>query len=208
MNLKESFRYQNFLDVIMSAACRSISNRYHGVEITKKHLKSKTNPNAEDEVETVKEEDYFPNDNVVKLIKTLIDEKEGVSIAIGKAKHKADIDIDAAIESNKYRHEAVSALKSLLSNKASVTKEQGRDYKFNAEGNQVPYYYEVEVSKSEAFDRIVSKDLMRNLNDTADEVSNNIDLVLVNVQVDFQPRFDVNDTFEDIMTSFAGEEPA
>ena len=41
MNLKESFRYQNFLDMMMRAASASIQQRDHCLKVTKTHLRSK-----------------------------------------------------------------------------------------------------------------------------------------------------------------------
>lgn len=39
---------------------------------------------------------------------------------------------------------------------------------------------------------------MRRFIDSADETSSRIDSLLVNTQLDFEPRFDVNDSFDDI----------
>ena len=55
MNLKESFRYQNFLDMMMRAASASIQQRDHCLKVTKTHLRSKANPDASDVTETVPE---------------------------------------------------------------------------------------------------------------------------------------------------------
>lgn len=205
MNLKEAFRYQNFLDSTMRTATSKISSTYRALKVTKKHLKSKANPDAEDDVEEIVNEDSYSNDELIELIKTLVDEKKDVSEAIGKAKAAADIDIDAAIEANKFRQQAASAIRTMLSVKESVTTEQGRDYKFNVEGNQTPYYYEIEVSKSEAFDRVGAKATMRTLIDDSDRVSTSVDSILINTQIDFKPRFDVNDSFEDIVPSLVEE---
>lgn len=205
MNLKEAFRYQNFLDSTMRTATSQISLTYRALKVTKKHLKSKANPDAKDDVEEVVNEDSYSNDELIELIKMLVDEKKDVSEAIGKAKAAADIDIDAAIEANKFRQQAASAIRTMLSVKESVTTEQGRDYKFNVEGNQTPYYYEIEVSKSEAFDRVGAKATMRTLIDDSDRVSTSVDSILINTQIDFKPRFDVNDSFEDIVPSLVEE---
>ena len=75
--------------------------------------------------------------------------------------------------------------------------EQGRGYKFNAEGNQMPYLYEIEVSTTEAYDKTEAKQYMRSVIADADKVSADIDSAMINTQVDYTPKFDVNDTFED-----------
>ena len=199
MNLKEAFRYQNFLDNTMRIATSSISSIRRALNVTKVHLKSKANSEASDETEEVLSEESYTNDEVITLIQALVEERKGISEAIGRAKALAGFDIDAAIETNKFRQQATSAIRSMLSVRESTTTEQGRDYKFNVEGNQVPYYYEIEVSKTEAFDRAESKDVMRRFIDEADKVSTDIDAALINTQLEFEPRFDVNDSFEDII---------
>ena len=47
MNLKEAFRYQNFLDRIFGAACVSIEKRDHCLTQTRNHLYNKVNPDME-----------------------------------------------------------------------------------------------------------------------------------------------------------------
>ena len=44
MNLKESFRYQNFLEGMMSEAGSNLASREHCLTTIKRHLRSKANP--------------------------------------------------------------------------------------------------------------------------------------------------------------------
>ena len=53
MNLKESFRYQNFLENMLAYAGNSLTDREHSLTITKNHLRKKANAEAEDMMETV-----------------------------------------------------------------------------------------------------------------------------------------------------------
>ena len=92
-----------------------------------------------------------------------------------------------------------------MKHSAGKSTEQGRDYKFNVEGNQVMYYYEIEVESSEAYDRAKAKELMRDMIAKADENSTLIDAALINTMVDYAPKFDVNDNFEDAMETFIAE---
>ena len=48
MNLKESFRYQKFLDGLMRSAASNLQNPYHSLKTTKVHLRHAVNPEAED----------------------------------------------------------------------------------------------------------------------------------------------------------------
>lgn len=115
------------------------------LKVTKVHYKKKANPDAEDVTEEVTNEDAYDNNKLIKLAEKLVEEREAVSVAIGNAKAALDFDIDAAIETNKFRQQAASAIKYMLKAKPSVTTEHGRDYKFNVEVNQTAYCYEIEV---------------------------------------------------------------
>lgn len=202
MNLKESFRYQNFLDMMMRAASASIQQRDHCLKVTKTHLRSKANPDASDVTETVEGEAFFANDDVVAFMAWLVKEREKLTTAIGAAKASIGFDIDAAIETNKFRQTVNGSIKNMLRYTPTKRVEQGRDYKFNVEGNQTPYIYEIEVVSEEAYDKTGAKTLMREMISKADEVSAAIDAAMINTKVDYEPVFDVNETFDDVMTDF------
>lgn len=205
MNLKESFRYQNFLDEMMAGACASIQDRNHGLIVTRKHMKSKANPEAEDVEEIVEHDQFVPNDIVIVFMIWLTAEKHRLTMAIAEAKRSSSLDIDAAIEANKYRQKMRSAIKSMLRYAPSVKTERGQDYKFNMEGNQVPYYYDIEVTSEEAYSKKTAKDAMREAITKADKVSSDIDAVMVNTVVDYTPVYDVNESFEDVIMAYADE---
>ena len=202
MNLKESFRYQNFLDMMMRAASASIQQRDHCLKVTKTHLRSKANPDASDVTETVEGEVFFANDDVVAFMAWLVKEREKLTTAIGAAKASIGFDIDAAIETNKFRQTVNGSIKNMLRYTPTKRVEQGRDYKFNVEGNQTPYIYEIEVVSEEAYDKTGAKTLMREMISKADEVSAAIDAAMINTKVAYEPVFDVNETFDDVMTDF------
>ncbi len=135
----------------------------------------------------------------------IIHEKGVLSSSIGWAKADAGIDIDAAIETNKCRQRVHSAIKTMLMHTPKKRMEQGRGYKFNAEGNQTPYCYDVEVVSEEAYDREKSRTIMRSVIGEADKTSAEIDAALINTKVDYEPRFDVNESFEDIIAEFISD---
>ena len=90
----------------------------------------------------------------------------------------------------------------MLRYKVSKRTERGTDYKFNAEGNQTPYYYDIEVVTSENFDRAQAKAAAQSVIAKADEVSAAIDTALINTQVEYAVPFNVNDSFDDAMAAF------
>lgn len=206
MNLKESFRYQNFLENMLAYAGNSLTDREHSLTITKNHLRKKANAEAEDMMETVDVGEFFKNDDVLKFMTMLVEERSNLTNAIGKAKASIGFDLDAAIETNKFRQTVANRVKTMLRFTASKRTERGTDYKFNVEGNQTQYYYDIEVKANEAFDRSVAKDTMRKLILEADKVSAEIDSAMINTMVEYDAPFNVNDSFEDVMTDFLSKE--
>lgn len=203
MNLKEAFRYQNFLNSLMKSAARSITAREHSMTTTRTHNKKKFNQDAEDMVEQVVPEVAFaPNDDVIRFMGVIITERLKLSEAITNAKHTIAFDIDAAVEANKFRQLACAAIKTMLQYQGCKTTQAGKDYKFNSEGNQMPYFYEIECVSKEAFDRDAAKVTMRSMVSEADSVSAEIDAAMVNTQVNYIPPFDVNEEFDDIIADF------
>lgn len=206
MNLKESFRYQKFLENLMHSASMSIQSREHCLKITKTHLRHKANADAEDLTEVVECESVFsPNDDVIAFMVWLVEERNKLTTAIGKAKASVGFDIDAAVETNKFRQLLSGSVKGMLRYTPSKRVEQGRDYKFNVEGNQTPYIYDIEVVTEEAYDRTVAKKTMRDMISAADKTSAEIDAAMINTVVEYEPVYDVNESFDDVMAEFIAE---
>ncbi len=203
MNLKEAFRYQSYLDRIMSRACSSIIRPEHCILTKRLHKKSEVNPEDADIEEVVDVDEFIKNDIVVSFIENLIEQKEMLSIAIGNAKRGLPQDVDAEIEANKFRRKAVSALKYMLENKPKKSKSNGTGYRFNVEGNQVPYTYTIETTGEELFNRKADKAMARRLATDADKISETIDSYMVNTEVFYTPPFDVDEDYEDVIADYA-----
>lgn len=203
MNLKEAFRYQNFLSSLMTSARAHIVMEDRCLKTTKRHLIRESNPDADDKEEVIACEDFVSNDTVLRFMKWIIDERYKLTRAIGLAKTKAGIDIDADIETNKVRQTACESIKRMLQYTTAKKTETGKAYKFNAEGNQSPYYYTIEVETTEAFDRDKAKDLMYEIIAESDKKSSEIDSALINTVVDYEPVYSVNLSYDDIVRKFA-----
>lgn len=191
---------------MLAYAGNSLTDREHSLTITKNHLRKKANAEAEDMIETVDVGEFFKNDDVLKFMTMLVEERSKLTNAIGKAKASIGFDLDAAIETNKFRQTVANRVKTMLRFTASKRTERGTDYKFNVEGNQTQYYYDIEVEANEAFDRSVAKDTMRKLILEADKVFAEIDSAMINTMVEYDAPFNVNDSFEDVMTDFLAKE--
>ena len=92
--------------------------------------------------------------------------------------------------------------KSLAQLKSNETVSTGRDYLINAEGNQTPYVYNIKSVNTINFDRNALRGIIKRLQREADEVSSKIDLINVTLEVDYEPKYDLDESFEDSYEKF------
>lgn len=203
--LKEAFRYQNFLESLIQSCDSYLRNSNNTMKITEKHLRSKVQPEAQDE-----EKDNITDRPLAVSADTLIDfmfrvylEKESLSNAINDAKnqHCADMDMNMAL--NKTRQRIVDRLKSVAALKTRKTTNKGSAYCFNNDGNQVEYYYDIEVTSVPEFNRSKVKNLIQEMAGKSDKISTRIDSYLTNVPVNFEPCFDINSSFEELVEEYS-----
>lgn len=201
MNLKESYRYANYLDRLLITADTYLRNKGFVTTTEQNHLRSKANPDAQDEIVAVQKPydvDFKPND-IIDFVVKVINEKEKLFSAIADAKAKTEINIDNAVAMNKKKQSFVNTLNSIVSIKSSETQSMGKDYKFDINNEQKPYSYQIISKTSIDFDRNSVKGLIKKYNKECDEISSKLDEIEITTQVDFTPLFDVNDSFEDLV---------
>lgn len=201
MNLKESYRYANFLDRLLITAETYLRNKGFVTTTEQNHLRSKANPDAQDEkieVQKPYDVDFTPND-IIDFVVKVINEKENLFLAIADAKATTEINIDNAIAMNKKKQSFVNTLNSIVSIKPNETQSMGKDYKFDINNEQKPYSYQIISKTSIDFDRTSVKGLIKKYNKECDEISSKLDEIEITTQVNFTPLFDVNDSFEDLV---------
>lgn len=204
MNLKEAFRYQNKLDTYFQSITTYL-NYSNNIMITKQeHLRSKVNPDATDEtVDTTKDRKIsYPIDKLIQFAVHIILEKSKLSEEIENTKKNCGLNIDSAISLNKKKQELSKVFSYMANIKAVERVAQGRANKFNVEGNQVSYTYDIKEVSTIDFDRNKVKTLSKNFAKEADEVSTMIDKIMIDCEVNFVPTYDMNDTFEDALEQF------
>lgn len=202
MNLKESFRYQKFLETLMTQSQVNLTTVSHCLVTEKHHMRSAVNPDATDEVELVDDGEFIGNDTVMKFMWHLVDERTKLSKAIGEAKAGIGFDLDAAVESNKFRQNVHSAIRNMLRYAPTKQRRQERGYKFDINGVQQAYLYDVEVMTTERYNKEEAKRLMRTMIQEADKVSSEVDAALINTEVQYVPPYDVNDSYDDCIEAF------
>lgn len=203
MNLKEAFRYQKFLQDMLDSAVNSLIIKTHCIKQTKNHLRNIVDEKLSNySEETTPENEYFENDKVIGFTLSIIEEREKICAAIKEAKNNAELDIDAAIQINMSRQHLIRGLQYMMNYKPGRRIETGYGQKFNVEGNQTEYKYDVEIVETDAYDRKEAKELLKKLASESDVVSNHIDRIKVNTIVNFTPSYNVNDTFDDAMNEY------
>ena len=201
MNLKESYRYANYLDGLLSIAYTYLRNKGFVTTTVEEHLRKQSNPDVENETIEVQKPfdvEFSPND-VIDFVVKVITEKEKLSDAIAKAKNTTDINIDNAISMNKKKQVFVSVLNGIADIKPSEIKTTSKSYKFDINGEQKPYVYDVNRKTSINFDRNDVRNLIKKYLKETDEISAKLDLIEITTQVDFTPTWDVNEKFEELV---------
>lgn len=201
MNLKESYRYANYLDRLLMTADTYLRNKGFVTTTEQNHMRSKANPDAQDEkieIQKPYDVDFTPND-IIDFVVKVINEKENLFSAIADAKATTEINIDNAIAMNKKKQSFVNTLNSIVSIKPNETQSMGKDYKFDINNEQKPYSYQIISKTSIDFDRTSVKGLIKKYNKECDEISSKLDEIEITTQVNFTPLFDVNDSFEDLV---------
>lgn len=201
MNLKESYRYMNYLTQLQESAEKYLWSKDFITYTEEKHLRKKVNTEANDEIIQKKPEDLLEVKpiEVVNFVLEVIHEKEALSTAISEAKKDTEIDIDKSITMNKTRQNFISNLRFMSKIKDSETQKRGTDYKFNADGEQVSYYYDIIENVYIDYDREKIKDLVRNLKKECDDISTKLDMIQLCTEVCYTPKWHIDDLFEDVI---------
>lgn len=201
MVLKEAFRYQNYLSSLIREARGFLQSRDFVTTTEQKHNRKKVNPDAEDEVVQVKRScdvDFKP-EQILDFIMKAMGEKQKLTSAIVEAKRNAEVDIDAALEMNREKQEIISALTHMDSFKSTSKDGQGKDYRFDINGEQKPYLYPVTEITTINFDRNDVRGLIKKLRKETDEISTKLDLIKVNTEVDYTPIWDILTPLEEVV---------
>ena len=195
MNLKEAFQAQNKIGELLSYIVRYLSDEDNVMTVTEKHLRSKALAGQQDDTVDVsqKSEEEFEVGKLLSIWQKLMVEKERLGLAIGKAKADMEFNLDAAVDANKSRRAFLSMLQSLANCKSShlLQKGAGRGYVFNNDGNQTSFCYDIDRIKTIDYDRNKVRAMVKELTRDSDEVSINIDKVLLQTKVDYEPKFEL-----------------
>ena len=196
MNLKEAFQAQNKIGELMSYINRYLSDADNVMTITEKHLRSKALAGQQDDTVDVsrKADEGFDVGRLLGIWQELMDEKERLGAAIGKAKAGMGFNLDAAVDANKSRRAFLGMSQELANRKSSheLQKGEGRGYVFNNDGNQTSYCYDIDRILTIDYDRKKIRTMAKELNREAEEVSLKIDEALLKTHVDYELKLELS----------------
>lgn len=202
MILKEGFRYQNYLSLLLSQAMNYLSCESYITTTIQSHNRTKVNPDAQDEKITIQKPYnviFEPNDLIDFVVK-VIEEKEKLSNAIAESKRTLEFDIDAAMSINKMKQEFIQTLRRMAVIKSTELEKEGTSYKFNNDGDQVSYRYPVKEVKTIDYDRNTVKSLISKFKKETDKISTERDRIDIMTEVNYDPIWEVDTPLEDILT--------
>lgn len=206
MNLKEAFRFQNKLESLINET-EAILSSEECVTLTRRtYLYKKVNPDVTNQTVTVTPDTEFYKqiNELIEFAMYLLDQKSKLSKAISITKNNLPLDLDGEVGMNRYRQRISDVFRYMARIKGKEVTEinGGVGYRFNNEGNQIAYKCDVERVTTINFNRNTVRKYATQLSKTADETSLEIDKCMINYEVDFEPSFDVNDSFDEVFENF------
>lgn len=206
MNLKDAFRAQNKLQALMDEAGEILQDQGNTLKVTTTHLRSKVMPEAQDAItEDTAPSEYAEHINqVAAFLMAMLVEREKLSAAICAAKSKLPLDMDSETGLNRVRQNLADIFRrmAVLRNGEVMLPNGGSGYRFNGEGNQVSYRCDAKRVTTINFDRNKIRGMATELGRKADEVSAKLDQCIVNTVVDYSLPFEMNDSFNVILSDF------
>ena len=206
MNLKEAFRYQNKLQSFVEVAQLILARDVNVTRVENTYLRSKVVEGAEDEKVLMEPDtEYYESiTDIAGFLVYLLGEKEKLFTAIREAKNELPVDMDGEISLNATRQAIAKIFRRMndLRSSEQIISNGGTGYKFNAEGNQISYRCDIKKVTTINFDRNKIRSNLQKLNKQADEMSYKLDQCLVNSNVNYEPHFDVNDSFGEAFENY------
>ena len=208
MNLKEAFRFQNKLQMLMNGAQSILDNERNICKTQTTVMHKKVMPELENETTVdAAPSDYADSiDKVVEFMLYLLREQETLAKAIHDAKAKLEIDMDSEVSLNSRRQRIAATLRHMADLRGSeqIVVNGGTGYRFNAEGNQVSYRCEAKKVTTINYNRNAVRAQVAALSKKSDDISAKLDSCMINSEVVYEPSFDVNDSFSTVFEAFAG----
>jgi hypothetical protein len=204
ITLKKSFELQNYMKNLLHLALASLGLTENITTTTQEHMRTKAFYGGEDETITKPKHPDFTHEvmDVVDFACDIQREMDLLTIAINNAKHSHEKDFDSMIAINNRKRALLTRLEIMSSIKPTETIKSGQAWKFNEEGNQVAYSYDIKEVTTIDFDRNVIKSIISRIRKELDEYSVAIDEMQLETMVDFNTIYEIGDSLEDAIEKF------
>ena len=208
ITLKEAFRYQSLLQKLQDSCWSLMSDTDFYTKKTEKHLKAKALPGQENEEIDISEPHSQTMADIIRFCRYLMDEEEKLAHAVHEAKSKMELDFDTAVICNKSRRRLAEILKRATEFEArqSTRRGGGTGYILDNDGKPATFNYDVETVTTIDFDRNKAKEQSQKLFAASEKLSLEIDRALLAEAVDYQPKFDPNDSMQNILEDFLAKQ--
>ena len=213
ISLKESFRTLVYIDKTISSLTSYLSNKNNSISVIESHLKEKSNPEAQNEeldTTTIREYSDASTVDIINLVGKLIAEKTKLEISVEIAKRNIlietkdnnNLSLDSAISNAKQSRNLAGVLNSLINIKTDEKKTVAQGFKFNINGEEVPYRYDVLVTKTISFDKNIVSDNYKQLLEKADKLSISIEKAMMEDIVEYEFPYSIHDSTADIVCKY------
>lgn len=208
MNLKKSFELQNYLKNLLDSAILILDDVNNVTTVTQEHMRKKAYADSYDEVIVKPKtlEIKFTPLQIVDFSRYVLSEIENLTKAINEAKHSGKADFDSMIANNNRKRVFLRCLIDMVDIKSRERIIPGYATKFNVDGNQVKYSYDIKEITKIDFDRNIVKKIISDLRSELDVTSNLIDVMELESYVNFETKFEIGEGLEDAMIR-CGYEP-
>lgn len=213
ISLKESFRTLVYIDKTILSLTSYLSNKNNSISVIESHFKEKSNPEAKNEeldTTTIREYADASTVNIIDLVQSLITQKTKLEIAVELAKREIVIEtkdnnnlsLDSAISNAKQSRNLANVLNSLINIKTDEKKTVSQGFKFNINGEEVPYRYDVLTTKTINFDKNIVSDNYKQLLEKADKLSISIEKAMMEDIVEYEFPYSIHDSTADIVSKY------
>lgn len=197
MNLKDAFRFKHVIHDMIDEACRIMMSRETIYDVSEQHLKSQVIATEKDETITVcPTRKYSMNAaQVFNFIQKLMNEYQLLSLKIDMAMSRNIATYKAMLDVTRQVRAVANSLNHLTTCARTERQEVGAATYINAAGDASSYTYPKKIVSTPTFNVEELQEALKNLLDQADKNSNELEKKLIETEVDYQPKFSVNDSF-------------
>lgn len=203
ISLKKSFEYKNYFKNLFNECCSLLIDDSFMTKTIEEHYINKVNKDEDDKVENIislKRNIYSfitPN-QLIDFVIYINNECNRLSEAITAAKTREPLSrYDTLITKNSQDRDLLYSISATNKIKSKEEFSVGSGRKFNIDGEQVTYDYDVKRIKTIDFDRNETKKLALKLRSECNSTSEAIDLLLVQNLVEFDTIFETGESFEE-----------